>query len=311
RIPAAFCGVSGHKPTYGLVGRAGIIPLSLTLDHAGPMARTAEDCALMLNVLAGPDPDDLDSAMREPDDYTATLEQGADQLRLAVIPSLVEGSTDAVLANFEASLDVLRGLGATVETVEPMAGFGDWRGPLGSILAAEAASYMRETLEHRPQLIGELVRNRLEFGLDVKAIDYTRALEQRKLVERQFERGLANFDAYVVPTSPVTAEPIEEGERGVQLKFRNTSTFDNTHQPSMSVPNGFDDDGLPTSLMVTAAKFNDAMALRIAYAYQHSTAFHTRRPDLGPNDPEMPAMRGAGAPPPPPPPPRPPRPGAV
>ncbi|MDP6605262.1 MAG: amidase [Dehalococcoidia bacterium] len=292
RIPAAFCGISGHKPTYGLVGRGGIIPLSLTLDHAGPMARTAEDCALMLNVLAGPDPDDLDSAMREPDDYSATLEQGVGQLRLAVIPSLVEGSTDAVLANFESSLDVLRGLGATIDTVEPMTGYSDWRGPLGSILAAEAAAYMRETLEQRPQLIGELVRNRLQFGLDIKAIDYTAALEQRKLVERQFERALGEFDAYVVPTSPLTAEPIEDGERSVQLKFRNTSTFDNTHQPSMSVPNGFDEDGLPTSLMITSALFDDAMALRIAHAYQQVTDFHTRRPNLQPEDPEMP-RRGA------------------
>jgi aspartyl-tRNA(Asn)/glutamyl-tRNA(Gln) amidotransferase subunit A len=280
RIPAAFCGVSGHKPTFGLVGRSGIIPLSHTLDHAGPMARSAEDCALMLNVLAGPDADDLDSAMREGDDYTATLAQGVGGLRLAVIPSLVEGSSDAVLANFEASLDVLRGLGATIDSVEPMAGHGDWRGPLNPILPAEAAAYMRETLEQRPYLIGELVRKRLLSGVEIKATDYTLALDQRKLVERCFEQALADFDAYVVPTSPVTAEPIEDGEPGVTLKFRNTSTFDNTHQPSTSVPNGFDEDGLPTSLMISSALFDDAMALRIAHAYQEATDFHTRRPQL-------------------------------
>ena len=280
RIPAAFCGISGHKPTFGLVGRSGIIPLSHTLDHAGPMARSAEDCALMLNVLAGPDADDLDSAMREGDDYTATLAQGVGGLRLAVIPSLVEGSSDAVLANFEASLDVLRGLGATIDSVEPMAGYGDWRGPLNPILPAEAAAYMRETLEQRPYLIGELVRKRLLSGVEIKATDYTLALDQRKLVERCFEQALADFDAYVVPTSPVTAEPIEDGEPGVTLKFRNTSTFDNTHQPSTSVPNGFDEDGLPTSLMISSALFDDAMALRIAHAYQEATDFHTRRPQL-------------------------------
>ena len=281
RIPAAFCGVSGHKPTYGLVGRGGIIPLSLTLDHAGPMARSAEDCALLLNVLAGPDDRDLDSAMREgDDDYTATLDQGVSGLRLAVIPSLVEGSSQAVLANFETSLDVLRGLGATVESVEPMAGHGDWRGPMNPILAAEAAAQMRETLEQRPYLIGELVRTRLQSGLEIKAIDYTLALEQRKLVERSFEQALADFDAFVVPTSPLTAEPIEDGERQVTMKFRNTSTFDNTHQPSTSVPNGFDADGLPTGLMITSALFDDAMALRIAHGYQEATDFHTRRPDL-------------------------------
>ena len=111
-------------------------------------------------------------------------------------------------------------------------------------------------------------------------MDYTLALDQRKLVERCFEQALGNFDAYVVPTSPVTAEPIEDGERGVTRKFRNTSTFDNTHQPSTSVPNGFDEDGLPTSLMITSALFDDAMALRIAHAYQEATDFHTRRPQI-------------------------------
>ena len=131
RIPAAFCGISGHKPSYGLVGRGGVIPLSLTLDHAGPMARTAEDCALMLSAIAGPDERDLDSAMRDGEDYAATLNAGVDGLRLAVIPSLVEGSTDDVLGNFEGSLDVLRGLGATIDRCEPMAGLGEWRGPMG------------------------------------------------------------------------------------------------------------------------------------------------------------------------------------
>jgi aspartyl-tRNA(Asn)/glutamyl-tRNA(Gln) amidotransferase subunit A len=280
RIPAAFCGVSGHKPTYGLVGRGGVIPLSNTLDHAGPMARSAEDCALMMNVLAGPDARDLDSAMREPDDYMATIDQGVSGLRLAVIPSLVEDSSEAVLANFEASLDVLRGLGATIDSVEPMAGHGDWRGPLSPILSSEAAAYMRETLEQRPYLIGELVRKRLLSGVEIKAMDYTLALDHRKFVERQFELALADIDAYIVPTSPVTAEPIEDGERGVTLKFRNTSTFDTTHQPSTSVPNGFDEDGLPTSLMITSALFEDAMALRISHAYQEATDFHTQRPDL-------------------------------
>ena len=291
RIPAAFCGVSGHKPTYGLVGRGGVIPLSNTLDHAGPMARTAEDCALMINVLAGPDERDLDSAMREADDYTATLEDGVNGLRLAVIPSLLEGSVDAILENFAASLDVLRGLGAIIESVEPMAGFDDWRGQLNGIMAAEAAAYMREILEKRPQSIGELVRTRLQTGLDIKAIDYTLALDHRKIVEQRFERALDNFDAYIVPTSPLTAERIDDEEGQVVLKFRNTSTFDHTHQPSTSVPNGFDEDGLPTGLMITSAKFNDAMALRVAHAYQQATDFHTRRPNLGPQQHEPIPMR--------------------
>ncbi len=280
RIPAAFCGVSGHKPTYGLVGRTGIIPLSLTLDHAGPLARSAQDCALMLTVLAGPDGEDFDSAMREGEDYAATLDGGVDGLRLAVIPSLVEGSTDGVAENFERSLDVLRGLGATIDSCEPMQGYGDWRGPLAYLLAAEAPTHILDVLKNRPQTISPDIRERLQRGQEIKATDYILALQQRKEIERRFEQAIANLDAFLMPTSSLTAEPIEEDEPQVMLKFRNTSTFDNTRQPATSVPNGFDADGLPTSLMVVAAQFNDAMALRIAHAYQGATDFHAQRPEF-------------------------------
>src|SRR5690606_32760873 len=111
RIPAAFCGITGHKPTYGLVGRGGVVPLSLTLDHAGPMARTVEDCALMLSVLAGPDDRDYDSAGRESEDYVSALRTDRAGVRLAVVPSLVEDCQPAVAANFVRSLGVLGGLG--------------------------------------------------------------------------------------------------------------------------------------------------------------------------------------------------------
>ncbi len=280
RIPAAFCGVSGHKPTYGLVGRTGIIPLSLTLDHAGPLARSAEDCALILTVLAGPDEEDFDSAMREGEDYAAALDEGVDGLRLAVIPSLLEGSTDGVVENFERSLDVLRGLGAAIDRCEPMQGYGDWRGPLANLIAAEAPTHILDVLKNRPQSIAPDIRERLQRGQEIKATDYILALQQRKEIERRFEEAIANFDAFVIPTSSLTAEPIEDDEPQRVLKFRNTSTFDNTRQPATSVPNGFDADGLPTSLMVVAAQFNDEMALRIAHAYQGATDFHTRRPEF-------------------------------
>ena len=145
------------------------------------------------------------------------------------------------------------------------------------MIAAEAPTFVRDILEQRPETIGEEVRGRLQAGLEVKASEYIRALEQRRVVERAYEQAIAAFDAFVLPTSPVTAEPIDAAEQAA-LKFRNTGTFDNTRQPTTSVPNGFDSDGLPTSLMVAAAQFNHAMALRIAHTYQQATDFHTRRP---------------------------------
>ena len=285
RIPAAFCGVTGHKPTYGLVGRGGVIPLSLTLDHAGPMARTVEDCALMLSALAGPDPRDFDSAMREGEDYTAALERGVSGLRLAIIPSLVEGCSEGVRRNFEQSLDVLRALGATIASSEPMAGYDDWRAATGSLLVTEGAAYVERVLRERPQAIAEPTRTRMSRGLEIPGTVYVRALEARKRVEARFEAGLVEngVDAYVIPTSPNTAGPIDAdraADAAPPTVFRNTNVFDLSHQPSLSVPNGFDHEELPTGLMISGSKFADALVLRIGHAYQQATDFHTRRPQF-------------------------------
>jgi aspartyl-tRNA(Asn)/glutamyl-tRNA(Gln) amidotransferase subunit A len=279
RIPAAFCSITGHKPTYGLVGRGGVLPLSLTLDHAGPMARTAEDCAIMLCALAGPDPRDGDSANRDTEDYTATLDQGIDGMRFAVIPSLLEGCDDSVLQNFEHSLEVLRELGATIERREPIQGEDNWRARVGAIILAEAGTYNEQALQGNG--IAEPQKHRMLVGLDTRVADYIRALEFRKHVEAAYESALVGIDAYVTPTSPIVPEPIADdptGERPPSSKFRNTSVFDNTHQPSVSVPNGFDGARLPTGLMISTALFEDAHALRIAHTYQQATEFHRQRP---------------------------------
>ena len=281
RIPAAFCGISGHKPSYGLVSRAGVLPLSGTLDHAGPMARTAEDCALMLNALAGYDARDLDSVPRPSEDFTAGLENGVSGMTFAVIPSLVSDGEDAVLENFERSLDVLRGLGATIEQREPITGEDNWRVKVGVIILAEAGTLNEVSLQGNG--VAEPQRRRMLRGLETPVASYIRALEFRKTVEAAYEAALDGIDAYVVPTSPMVAEPIADEpteEAPPASKFRNTSVFDNTHQPSISVPNGFDADGLPTGLMFSTALFEDAKALRIGHAYQQATDFHRQAPAL-------------------------------
>ena len=279
RIPAAFCSITGHKPTFGLVGRGGVLPLSLTLDHAGPMARTAEDCAIMLSAIAGPDPRDGDSANRDAEDYGAGLDQGIEGMRFAVIPSLLEGCDDPVLQNFERSLEVLRELGATIERREPIQGEDNWRARVGAIILSEAGTYNQTALQGNG--IAEPQRHRMLAGLETPVANYVRALEFRKQVEAAYESALVGIDAYVVPTSPIVPEPIADDpteERPPAIKFRNTAVFDNTHQPSVSVPNGFDAAGLPTGLMISTALFKDAHALRIAHAYQQATSFHEQRP---------------------------------
>jgi aspartyl-tRNA(Asn)/glutamyl-tRNA(Gln) amidotransferase subunit A len=281
RIPAAFCSITGHKPTYGLVGRGGILPLSLTLDHAGPMARTAEDCAIMLSAIAGPDPRDGDSANRDGEDYVGGIGNGIDGMRFAVIPSLLEGCADAVLQNFEHSLEVLRELGATIERREPIQGEDNWRARVGAIILAEAGTYNETALQGNG--IAEPQKHRMLAGLGTPVASYIRALEYRKQFESAYETALVGIDAYVIPTSPIVPELIANDpteERPPQAKFRNTSVFDNSHQPSISIPNGFDADGLPTGLMISTALFEDARALRIGHAYQRSTEFHLQRPSL-------------------------------
>ena len=281
RIPAAFCGITGHKPTYGLVSRAGVIPLSGTLDHAGPLARTAEDCALMLNVLAGYDPRDLDSVPRPQEDFTASLKDGIAGMTFATIPSLGADCETAVVENFERSLDILRDLGATVVEREPITGEDNWRVKVGAIILAEAGTLNESSL--RGTGVAEPQRRRMLRGLETPVADYIRALEFRKVVEAAYEAALDGIDAYVVPTSPIVAEPIAEDpteETPPTSKFRNTSVFDNTRQPSISVPNGFDQDGLPTGLMISTARFEDGRALRIAHAYQQATDYHVQVPSL-------------------------------
>ena len=281
RIPAAFCSITGHKPTYGLVGRGGVLPLSLTLDHAGPMARTAEDCAIMLAAIAGPDPRDHDSANRDAEDYADGIDRGIQGMRFAIIPSLLEGCDDPVLQNFERSLEVLRELGAAIERREPIQGEDNWRARVGAIILAEAGTYNETALQGNG--IAEPQKHRMLAGLETPVASYIRALEFRKHVEAAYESHLVGIDAYLAPTSPIVPEPIADDateEKPPANKFRNTSVFDHTHQPSISVPNGFDPTGLPTGLMISTALFQDARALRIAHAYQQATDFHRQRPPI-------------------------------
>ena len=220
--------------------------------------------------------------MRDGEDYAAALEGGVRGLRFAVIPSLVEGCAEDVLANFEVALDVLRGLGATIDRCEPMAGLDDWRAATMPLLVTEGAAYVERLLRERPQAIAEPTRTRLSHGLETTGTDLVRALEARKAIEARFARALVDgFDAFVLPTSPNTAGVIDTDthtDAAPPTVFRNTLVFDHSRQPSLSVPNGFDREQLPTGLMISGAQFADALVLRVGHAYQQATDFHTRRP---------------------------------
>ncbi|MEX2375917.1 MAG: amidase, partial [Dehalococcoidia bacterium] len=286
RGPASYCGVSGIKPTFGLSSRAGVAPLSHTLDHTGPLARTVLDCALMLNALQGYDPLDFDSVDHPTEDFTAGIDDGIEGMTLAVIPSMLAAATPDVRAAFEASLVTFESLGARITTVEPLAGIDDYRGLVMSIVAVEAADYNETILGQEPPVIAANILARMKTGQATPGYVYARALDYRKMLEQKMQRGLLDngIDAYLLPTTPVTAFPIDEDpDRDLTpVAARNAlmPVFNVARQPSMSVANGFDSEGLPTGLMISGAQWTDAKVLRIAQAFQQATDFHTKRPPL-------------------------------
>tara|TARA_B110001454_G_scaffold9683_1_gene9091 strand:- start:3863 stop:5239 length:1377 start_codon:yes stop_codon:yes gene_type:complete len=273
RNPAAFCGITGHKPTFGLVSTKGIIPLSKTLDHAGPMTRSAEECALMLEWM-------LEPSKRV--SFVNKLEDSIAGLRLAIIPSLLEGCQSGILDSFDKSISIFRGLGVEITELEPMPDYIDMRGKLSPIATAEGSTYIESILRDNKELIGERVRAQMLAGLDASLHDYVRALDYRREVEASFENALHThqIDGYIIPTCPQVAEPITDDLENLGKKVRNTSVFNQSRQPSISVPNGFDSDELPTGLMISTAQGTDSLTLQIAHNFQKVTDFHLQRPSI-------------------------------
>ena len=166
-------------------------------------------------MLQGADPRDHDSIAHPGEDFTADLDAGVAGLTLGVIPSLLEQAQDAVRENFEASLEVLRDLGATIVQVEPLEDEGDWRSLAYSIFRPELASGLEQIVRERPEAVSEPMRSRLLAGLETPAISMVRALERRKLVEARVDAAEGGLDAYLSPTSPLVAGPVSVASRAV------------------------------------------------------------------------------------------------
>jgi aspartyl-tRNA(Asn)/glutamyl-tRNA(Gln) amidotransferase subunit A len=277
RIPASLCGCVGLMPTYGRTSRNGVLPLSWSLDHVGPLAKTVEDAALILNAIAGHDPADPGSASEPVDDYTSQLGRDLRGLRVGVPRDpLWLDCAPAVGAASEAALVVLRELGATVQDVElPLLG----RREQLSILTAEAAAYHERGLAQQSERYGEDVRDLLELGRAVPATDYINAQRQRRLLIEETSEVLRSVDVLVSPTTPITAPPIEAGEARRELA-RLTGPYDVTAIPAISVPCGFDEAGLPIGLMIGGRHFDEVTVCRVAHAYEQATDWHTQRPPI-------------------------------
>jgi aspartyl-tRNA(Asn)/glutamyl-tRNA(Gln) amidotransferase subunit A len=285
RIPAALCGVVGIKPTYGRVSVRGVIPLSWSLDHAGPMARTVEDVALLLQVLAGYDPDEPLSVNQPVDAYLSDLKGGVSGWRVAVARRGFDDATPEILEAVAGAAKVFEQLGAQVETVD-LPYCRETRPASFMVMTIDADAYHYERLQSRPQDFGEDVLKRLEGGLTATGVDYARARLAMSQVRHQINRLFDDFELLLAPTVPMAAPRLDdtaEIERARANLSVYTLPFNVAGVPVLSLPCGFTKDNLPIGLQIVGRAWNEAGVLRAAYAYEQATDWHTRRPALGQN----------------------------
>ena len=280
RGPAAFCGIVGLKPTYGRVSRAGVVTLSWTLDHTGPMARTVEDCALMLQALAGYDPADPASSREPVSDYTAALGQGIRGLRVGVPrDSFFHDVSADVAGAFESALETLRRLGADLRDVSiPSIGSAP---AFMVIMLGEAFAYHARDLRERPELYGDVLRDKLTAGALFTAEEYVQAQRLRSRLREDMHRALAEVDVLATPTTPGTA-PAFTTVLDPNFPFARTNMppFNMAGLPALALPCGFAPNGLPVSLQFAGRPFDEATVLRAGHAYEQATDWHRRRPPI-------------------------------
>jgi aspartyl-tRNA(Asn)/glutamyl-tRNA(Gln) amidotransferase subunit A len=289
RLPSALNGVTGLRPTIGRVSNAGVVPLAWSMDTVGPMARTAQDCAAMFTALAGFDPDDAGSIDRATVDYARDIGRGVDGLRVGVIEGYslhhVQPAIDKAVRE---ALGVLVAQGAhTVDVAVD-----DIEGNISAQLTVEAAepsTYHQRWLRERPEDYGDDVRLLLEAGELLLATQYLQAQRYRALLRRQALDALVTSDVLVCPTLPFTATPLgdviveidpgaPEDMLSAIMQFTGLPSL--TGLPAISVPCGFDADGLPIGMQLIGRPFEESTLLRAGAAFQAETSFHEQVPPL-------------------------------
>jgi aspartyl-tRNA(Asn)/glutamyl-tRNA(Gln) amidotransferase subunit A len=289
RIPSSLCGLTGIKPTYGRVSRAGVLPLAWSLDHVGPMCRSAADCALMLGAMAGYDPRDPSTSVLPVPDYAAALTGQVKGLRIGLLGRFFLESAGAPQRQaIEQAVKTLEGLGASVRevTLEQMK---HAAAASAAVITAESYAYHEPWLRTRAAEYGPDVRERLLVGAFVSGSEYLKGQRVRRLIRDEVDRALGELDVLIAPTLPIAAVPVGAREADIDGKpqpvrpslVRYTRPFNVSGHPVASVPCGFTADGLPIGMQVIGRSFDEATVLRLADAYQRVTDWHTRRPPLG------------------------------
>lgn len=286
RGPAGLCGIAGLKPTYGLVSRAGVLPNSYSYDHCGPMARTSEDCALILDAVAGHDPADPASAVRPPGSFTAGLKLGVKGMRIGVVRHFWEND-QAVHAELPAALEtaiaLFRELGASVEDValRPLHSYSDVK-----IVTAESELFSLHLPEliARPEQFGQDFRARSLAACLFTAEDYVRASRERRAMLAEMRPLYRRYDLFL--TANTSAAPRLDRHDSLSFWTRPnlTSPFNCTGGPALALLCGFTRDGLPLSLQIAGRPFDDARVLRAGDAFERAIGLCKRRPRLVPGE---------------------------
>jgi aspartyl-tRNA(Asn)/glutamyl-tRNA(Gln) amidotransferase subunit A len=280
RLPASDCGVVGLKPTYGLVSIRGVIPLSWSLDHVGPLTRTVADTAFMLQVIAGYDPQDTTSEQMKIPDYAQALRGNVSSLRIGVPREFFFADLDPeVDAAMKEALPVLGKLTAGVRDVSLAAN--TMESLRDVVRAAEAYAYHEEFVKKTPELYQPLTLGRIKHGADITTPAYIRGRRDLALLRRTSGKIFESVDALVTPTKPIPPPAISDPHADDILPtVRNTSAFNVYGWPAISVPCGFTSKGLPIGLQIVGPPGNDSVVLQLAHAYEQATEWHKRRPAL-------------------------------
>ena len=289
RIPAGLCGIVGMKPTYGLISRHGVHPLSWSLDTVGPMTRSARDAAIVMNALAGHDSRDPSSASVAEQDYALGIDDGIAGLKIGIPEDFFYDVIDPEVSSAIClAAGVLSELGAIVESCSIPA-LNHCLGISSAILVTEAAETLFTHIRDRPEDIGPDVRARLYLGAMTPAVDYIKAQRARAAYNEQLADAMETYDLLLAPTAAIGAphidqEFIEVGgqqQNALSLMSRLTRAFNLTGQPTVSVPCGFTSDGLPIGMQLAGRMWEDSVVLRAAHAYESVTDWHTKRPSIG------------------------------
>jgi aspartyl-tRNA(Asn)/glutamyl-tRNA(Gln) amidotransferase subunit A len=304
RQPAGFCGVVGLKPTYGRVSRYGLVAYGSSLDQIGPVTQTVEDCALMLNVIAGHDVADSTSVETDECDYLKRINEPIENLKIAVVPQFNAGADSAVQDAVIKAIEIYKGLGAeiveiemphfeyaiaayyVIATAEASSNLARYDGVHYGHRSEKAENYIEVYSKSRAEGFGQEVKRRIMLGTYALSSGYydayyLKALKVRNLIRRDFVQAFEKCDCIMMPVAPTTAFKIgEKTDDPLKMYLSDIYTISANLAgvPGISLPCGFDGDGLPIGLQILAETFAEEKLLRIANMFEKQTDWHTKKP---------------------------------